>query len=198
MGRGVILVRHALPAAAPGFAPSTWLLGEHALEDCVLLAHQLPPGLSPRVVASPERKCEQTAQVVALRRGLFAETDPRLREVDRPEDWDDAYRDRAAAYLAAGGASGWEHSRQVAERIGACVDEVLAAEPDGDLLVVTGGLALTLFAASRWPIGDVVRFWSGLAYPDAYRLDLETHAFTRLFFGGNSDADWRPDGATRT
>lgn len=153
----------------------------------MLLAHQLPADLAPRIFSSPERKAEQTARVIALRRSLRIEIDPRLREVDRPETWDDAYRESAAQYLAAGGAPGWEPPAQVARRFGDCVDAALAAEPKGDLVVVDGGLALTLFAASRWAIDDVERFWRSLAMPDAYRFDIETGTGVRLVFGGQAD-----------
>jgi len=188
VGRGVVLVRHALPEVTPGVAPANWPLLESSREDCVLLAHHLPEKLAPVVLTSPERKADETARVIALRRSLQWRVDPRLREVERPDEWSDNYRERAEAYLADGGCDGWEPHAKVVARVGAAVDEALREFPEGDLVVAGHGLALTLFAASRWGFAPAP-FWRKLTFPDAWRFDLETGEKKRLYLVGQPQSD---------
>ena len=170
MAGALILVRHAMPEVTPGLASTLWPLSAAAREDCVLLAHALPPVLAPLIYTSPERKALETAAVVALRRGLEVVTDPGLREVDRPATWDDDYREAAARYLADGGRDGWEPAAAVRVRVAAAVERARARHPQGDLVVVGHGLALSLFLAGAAAV-DLVAFWRALTFPDAWRLD---------------------------
>ena len=82
----LILVRHAMPEVVQGTSAKFWGLNEAAREDCVLLAHALPPGIS-RILSSDERKARETAEVLGLRLGLEVDIDPRFQEVDRPQVW---------------------------------------------------------------------------------------------------------------
>ncbi|MGE5596678.1 MAG: histidine phosphatase family protein [Hyphomicrobiales bacterium] len=183
MPHAIILVRHALPEVTRGLAPSLWPLTEAAREDCVLLAYHLPGHLAPVVLASPERKADETARVIAMRRGLQAELDRNLREVSRPDDWVGDYRDRAAAYLEGNEQPGWEPRDAVVRRIHAALEPHLAKPGDGDLVVVGHGMSLSLYLASLAGIG-AVPFWRALTFPDAWRLDLATRELTHLFLTG--------------
>ena len=186
MGRGLILVRHAMPVVSDTVPSTAWTLPESSMEDCVLLAHCLPPGLAPLVYTSSQPKAERTAAVIALRRGLKVETDEALREVDKPEEWfadDNDYRATVVDYLRDGGRESWETHAAVARRFGAGVNRALAANPSGDLVVVNHGMALSLYLASKTAI-DLVPFWRALTFPDAWRLDLDTRELIRLFEEG--------------
>jgi len=184
MTRGLILIRHAMPEVVPGVSSKLWTLGEHTREDCVLLAHALPADLAPVVYSSDQPKTRETAAVIALRRGLSVVTDRRFAEVDQRDRWiDDDYRAVAARYLGGFDEPGWEPRAAVVGRFTRAVDEALAAGPAGDLVVVNHGLALSLYLASVAAI-DLVPFWRALTFPDAWRLDLETHALARVFMGG--------------
>ncbi len=184
MGRGVILVRHALPEVIRGLSSKLWALSESAKEDCVLLAHALPPDLAPMVLSSGQPKVDETAAVIALRRGVQVRIDPRVGEVDQPDAWFEGdYRSVAADYLRGDNPHGWEDPGAVAKRFAAALDEALAANDTGDLVVVDHGLALSLYLASKVGI-DLVPFWQALTFPDAWRLDLEAGAIERLFFAG--------------
>jgi broad specificity phosphatase PhoE len=195
MARGLILVRHALPEVVPGVAAKLWRLGEAAKEDCVLLAHALPANLGPQVVSSGSPKADETAAVIALRRGLTVITDPRLAEVDQGGAWFDGdYREIAAAYLAGRGPDHWEPREAVAARFSAAVEAAIAQPGDGDVVVVNHGLALSVYLAGFGPAvrGDdgtdgrfeLVPFWRSLTFPDAWRLDFEAGAIRRLYFSG--------------
>ncbi|MCL4243147.1 MAG: phosphoglycerate mutase family protein [Dehalococcoidia bacterium] len=187
---GIILVRHAMPEVVRGVSSTLWELGEAALEDCVLLAHALPHELAPAVFTSHQPKVKQTAGVLALRRGLEVLEDERLREVGQGPAWIDDYRAAAARYLqdgSGGETADWEPRERAVERFAAGVDAAMAANScsPGDVVIVNHGLAMSLWLASRSGI-DLVPFWQGLAFPDAWRLDLETGEVRRLWPGGRA------------
>lgn len=182
-GRGVIFVRHAMPEVTRGLARSLWPLSEAAREDCVLLAHALPAGLAASVLTSEEKKARDTATIIGLRRGLKVEVDPRLGEVDRPEIWDEDYRAVAERYLATGSEPGWEPQESAARRMGEAVAERLERGGEGDVVVVSHGLAIALYLAAMVDV-DVVSFWRQLAFPDAWRWEPGSQRLERVFRTG--------------
>ncbi|MGH2634239.1 MAG: histidine phosphatase family protein [Tepidiformaceae bacterium] len=179
-GRRIILVRHAMPEIERGVASTAWGLSDASREDCVLLAHALPAGLSATVVTSEERKARETADVLALRLGLHVAIDAGFGEVDRPMIWDDDYRTTAAHYLATGDAEGWESRGAVAARFDDAVRRALAATATGTVLVVDHGMALSLWLDSVAAI-DLVPFWQALTLPDAWLFDIQSHLLERVW-----------------
>jgi len=184
MSRAVILVRHAMPEVQPGVASTLWGLSESSREDCVLLAHALPPGIS-AIWSSDERKANETADVLGLRLGLPVHMDARFAEVDRPPVWDRDYREVAAAYLAGTREAGWEKPESVAKRFAAGIESALAAT-NGDILVVNHGLAMTLWLNTAVKLENPVSWWQSLTFPDAWRLDLEAQALARTWMAGRA------------
>ena len=185
MNRAVILVRHAMPEVTPGLASRLWPLSEAAKEDCVLLAHALPGVLAPTILTSDERKACETATVIGMRRGLDVVVDERLREVDRPQTWDDDYRSLVMRYLGGEPLAGWEPQASAMARFEAAImeaDERLGPVP-GDLVVSNHGIALSLWLASVAAI-DLVPFWRALTFPDAWRWDPAMGEVRRQFERG--------------
>jgi len=189
---GVIFVRHAMPDVIPGVAPALWRLGEHAKEDCVLLAHALPAHLGSPIVTSAHEKARETAVILGLRRGLEHVIDTRLRETEAPDAWVEGdFAAVVGAYLEGTVAAGWEPHEAVVARIReALVEGAARVPPHEDLVVVTHGRAMSLYLASLAPpviTGrttepfEVGRFWRGLGFPDAWRLDAATNTLTRVF-----------------
>lgn len=173
-----------MPGVVPGVSSKLWRLSESAKEDCVLLAHALPEVLAPSIYTSDQPKVVETANVIALRRGLAVVTDRRFAEVDQGGRWiDEDYREVAAGYLGGVDHSGWEPRQQVVKRFARGVEDALAAGPDSDLVVVNHGLAMSLWLASVTKL-DLIPFWRALTFPDAWRLDLESGSLDRLFHGG--------------
>jgi broad specificity phosphatase PhoE len=152
----VILVRHALPEVVPGVPPRLWELGESGRASARALAQRLTGA---QIVSSDEPKAFQTAEAIAAHLGAEMAVDHRLGEVRRPEEWDDAYRDHARSYLAGETLAGWEPREAVVARV--------TAAARGDI-VVTHGLALTLWVAARGLVGERVGFWEELRFPDAW------------------------------
>ena len=178
--RDIILVRHAMPELERGVASTLWGLAEASREDCVMLAHALPGGLSTTVFTSEERKARETADVLALSLGLQVATDAGFGEVDRPTVWDEDYRAGAERYLATGAGEGWEPRDSVVRRFDAAIDRAMAATGMGSLVVVNHGLALSLWLASVAEI-DLVPFWRALTFPDGWLVDFENKAPERVW-----------------
>lgn len=185
-GRALILVRHAMPEVERGIASKLWELSEASKEDCVLLAHALPDELAPTVYSSDEPKAQQTAAVIALRRGLATAVDPGFGEVDRSvSGWLDDHRAAALRYLETGEAPGWEPRTQVVRRFSDAVVRAMDQPGEGDVVVATHGQAMSLFLDSRSRI-EIGRFWEALTLPDAWRFWMETGELARVFAGGKA------------
>ena len=137
-GRGLILVRHAMPEVERGIASKLWSWAKSAKEDCVLLANALPDDLAPTIYASDEPKAQQTAAVIALRRGLATAIDPGFGEVDRSAaGWIEDHRAAALRYLETGEAPGWEPREQVVRRFSDAVARAMEQPGEGAVVVGT-------------------------------------------------------------
>lgn len=178
----IILVRHALPEVRPGVASRLWGLSERAREDCVLLAHALPPRLAPIAWTSAEKKAHETATVIGLRRGLLVQTDAGFREVDRPDAWVEDDRESTLAYLAGADLPGWEPRELAVGRFADALARARATAGDGDLVVVSHGLALALYLASV-AVVEPTAFWDKLTFPDVWRVEPGAGQPQRLFSG---------------
>jgi broad specificity phosphatase PhoE len=155
----------------------------------VLLAHALPRDLAPVAYSSGQPKADETAAVIALRRGLRTALDKRFAEVEQDAaGWIDDYRAAAAEYLATGASPGWEAREAVVQRFEAAITDALGDAATGDLVVATHGLALSLWLASRTRT-DTVRFWQELTFPDAWRVDIESGSLVHVFSAGAPPPD---------
>lgn len=169
----LVLVRHARPVVEPGVPPETWELDERAREDCVLLAHALRDLESPAIASSPEPKARQTATVLGLRLGVPVTEDAAFREATRPTEWVEDYRAAAIAYLASGGDSRWEPHTAVVARFAAAIERARKANPGRGLLVVSHGLAITLYLGALGLV-DSIPFWDTLTLPAAWEITNDT------------------------
>jgi broad specificity phosphatase PhoE len=170
----LILVRHAMPAAAPEVAPTEWPLSAEGIRAALALRELLPR--DSRLIASTEPKAWQTLGDVT-----DVVRDARFREIDRPDEpWSDDFRERRAEYVAGETHPGWEQHADVADRFGAGV----AGHYDGGfrgVVIATHGMAMTTWLVS---IGAVERdeaagFWRGLRFPDCRIVDLELRTVRR-------------------
>lgn len=102
------------------------------------------------VASSPEPKALDTALPIAEAADVGLRVEHDLREADRPGTpvvSSDEYRGLVAAYLASPDqpVHEWESAREVRDRVRASIDG-LAAEHDGPLVVLSHGLALSLYS----------------------------------------------------
>jgi probable phosphoglycerate mutase len=78
----LLLIRHALPLAATAEEGADPALSEHGLLMADRIAKALDRFQISRIVSSPQRRAQQSAQPVATALGLPVETDERLAEYD--------------------------------------------------------------------------------------------------------------------
>jgi broad specificity phosphatase PhoE len=163
----VVLVRHAMPVMEPEVPAELWRLGDDGRAAARELAGALPR--APFVITSDEPKARQTAEeLVAVCPGRLT-VDARVAETRRPHVWSADFADLARRFLAGHRHAGWESQDAVVSRFDAAVREALDAS-GGPLVVVTHGQAMTLWLHSVGAVDDAPRFWSELAFPDAWML----------------------------
>jgi broad specificity phosphatase PhoE len=134
----------------------------------------LPPGAW--LAASVERKAWQTLESLGP-----VVCDQRFNEVSRVEPWDGDFLRQRRDYVAGADHPGWEPRGCVVERFAAAVGDHLSAADDRDLVIATHGMAMTLWLSSAIGLSDPAGFWSGLRFPDAYRVELGEGTLARVF-----------------
>jgi len=166
----VTLVRHAMPDELAG--PSSHLshLGPDGRAAARRLAGSLPRDAL--VLTSQEPQAVQTAEEIAAACGGEVSVDGRVREARRPHRWDERYRERARRYVGGQSYVGWEPQEAVVRRFDAGVRAGIEARDGAPLVIVSHGLALTLWLQSVGAVADVETFWASLAFPDAWTVGL--------------------------
>jgi hypothetical protein len=172
-GVRLVLVRHAMPVIDPAVPAEQWQLGP----DGRGAARDLRPLVagSTYYVAGTEPKIVQTLQEISGHPDVT--TDDGLVEVRRPHVWSDntTYRSLARSYVEGDLPDGWEPHNQVVRRFDDAVvrHAATAATQARTLIVGTGGLAPTIWLASRYHLEpDPAQFWAALRYPDLIEVDL--------------------------
>lgn len=178
--RRLILVRHAAPRVQPDIRARDWPLSAEGRTQAERLAARLTALCAPAVVySSPERKAFETAGLIACALGLKVERAGDLREHDRTGA---GYLD-ADAFAAAIArffthpeelVFGRETAAQAGARFAAVVRELSARAPNRDILLVTHGTVLTLYAAAVAGVAPLP-FWRGLGMPAAVVFSLPDH-----------------------
>jgi broad specificity phosphatase PhoE len=167
----LVLVRHAMPDMEPEVPAGGWQLGDDGRAAARELASALPQ--APFVVTSDEPKAQQTARELVAVRGGTLTVEPRLAETRRPHAWDARFAELARQFVAGRQHDGWEPHDAMVGRFDAAVREALAASRSRPVVAVTHGQALTLWLRSVGAVDDAPRFWSELAFPDAWTVTLE-------------------------
>lgn len=182
--RRLILVKHAAPTICTGLSAAQWSLSEDGRQRSVDLARSLA-GYAPAViVSSHEPKAAETAMVIAAR-------------LDRPHVLADDLHEHeranvplmeAAEFHAAVAAMfaapddlvlGQETARQAQQRFAQAVDRVLAAHPEGNMVIVAHGTVISLLLAQR-SRQDALAIWRRLGLPSFVELALPGFELKRL------------------
>jgi broad specificity phosphatase PhoE len=174
--RRLILVKHSLPRLDPARPAPEWHLGFVGGRRAFQLAERVREMEPDRVVTSREPKAAETAEILARRLRLPCRPADGLHEQDRgsPGMLDrDEYRRRVEALFTApeSQAFGPESAAQALIRFSSAVDGLLDREPAGNLIVVTHGTVLALFAGARAGV-DPWSLWQRLTLPSAVVLSL--------------------------
>jgi broad specificity phosphatase PhoE len=172
----VMLVRHAMPDAQARDASHLSHLGASGRAAARRLAGALPRDAL--VLTSQEPRSVQTAEEIAAVRGGDVRVDARVREARRPHHWDERHTERARRYVAGQHYVGWEPQESVARRFDAGVQAGIERRDGAPLVIVNHGLAMTLWLQSVGAVADVVGFWAGLAFPDAWSVGVSRYGGT--------------------
>lgn len=169
----ITYVRHSMAVPEQSVHPTGWHLDDRGRADAARLAERLE--VAPTIgalVTSSEPKAVETAEAIGARWDAMVVVDDRLREAIRP--WiGPGYRAVVHRYLRGELPDGWELHASVAARVAASVADATSAAAGRPVVVVSHGLALAVHLGER--LGgafDRESFWSGLAFPDAWALDL--------------------------
>jgi broad specificity phosphatase PhoE len=176
----LILVRHGRPAIDPDTPPTTWPLCDEGRDGCARIAERIAALKPTRVVASPEPKALQTAQILAAPLGLAVEVDPGLHEHKRQHlsfGTEEEFRQRIAQAFADPKAAspGGESPHEACMRLAATL-----ARHEGDpLLAVSHGTVMSFYLAEKLGL-DAHDLWRSLHMPDAFVLDADGALIERI------------------
>ena len=166
--RIVVLIRHSVPVVDPDRPASEWVLSSEGISRCRILASELERFLPAVIFSSPEIKAAQTAEHIGLNLGLGFSVRDELREHRRPATFlpQSEFHEKIRGFFASRDdiVYGSESSNDVAERIEAEIRRALADHPDGNILMVTHGTAMTSFT-SRHTNADAYSLWQSLELP---------------------------------
>jgi len=176
----LILVRHAQPLAeeTSDGRPADPELSEAGVDQARAVANWLAKQSVDRIVSSPAKRAQRTANLSATRLGLAVSVDERLcdanpddtryvpLEDDRERD-PEAYRARLLAYQAS---PAWT---SVSRRVNDAIDEWVAGHPGRRLVVFCHGSVVNVFAARV--LGLRERVFLDADYASASRFTISRH-----------------------
>jgi broad specificity phosphatase PhoE len=160
-----------MPEVQPEVPAEQWRLGDDGRAAARQLAVAVPQ--TPFAVTSDEPKAHETAQELVGVCGGTLTVDARVAETRRPHVWDANFAELARQYVAGRQHRAWEPQHAVVRRFHAAVRGAMSASRGAPLVVVSHGQALTLWLCSVSAVDDAPRFWSELAFPDAWLVTLE-------------------------
>lgn len=173
----VVLVRHCRSAVDASTHPSTWGLTAEGHRQAAEL--ELSPWLTTATVlaAGPEPKMVETLRPTAQRLGVDIVIDDAFRETDArwlPDEEFQSTVSQLFASPASSPAAGWEPSHEAALRFLAGVASISRTRPDEDLVVCSGGRALTSLLIELTAIDTDATFsyWQSIRMPDIAVLDM--------------------------
>jgi len=162
----LILVKHAQPDILPHVAARRWRLSAKGRRQAFALADRLAAYLPFALIASPEPKARETAGIVASRLGLDMTIGPELYEHDRsnvPFLSQTAFLEAVAEFFARPEelVFGSETAHQARQRFTRAVEQIIAAHPDENIVIVAHGTVISLFVGHHTGI-DPFPLWQRL------------------------------------
>jgi broad specificity phosphatase PhoE len=167
--RKLILVKHAKPVVDERLPSHEWRLSEEGRNTCPPLAEALRPLEPAAIITSDEPKAAETGKLVGATLGKPVEQAKDLHEHDRsnvPMMPTREFISTMALFFKDPSrlVIGRETAQQAAERFSKAITSVLESHPSGNLVVVTHGTVLALFAADHGA-GDGFQLFRRLGLP---------------------------------
>lgn len=174
--RRLVLVRHSVPEVVHGVPAHRWTLSGEGRACAAALAERLTAYRPACVASSVEPKAIATAEIIAHRLTVPVEVVAGLHEHERsrtPFMDRDHFEAAVARFFAAPEELilGDETAAQARQRFTRAVNEVIARQAAGDILIVTHGTVMTLFIAAASGV-DPFPFWRELGMPCFVALSL--------------------------
>lgn len=180
MTQRILYLSHPEVGIDPQTPVPEWKISDQGRRRLVAACARGWPGRGWRIIASPETKAQQTAELLANRFALPLHTHPDMHEVDRsatgylPHDQHEAMANALFTHPDLG-PSGWESATAASTRITKAFQEVLAEVSDNLLFVGHGAVGSFLWCAlTKTPItraADQRRggsFWTGSHGPSGF------------------------------
>ncbi len=166
--RIVVLIRHSAPEVDPSRPASDWSLSAEGVSLCEGLASELERFLPAVMFSSPETKAMETAECIGLHLGIEYTVREELREHRRPSVFlpQSEFQENVRGFFASRDriVFGSESANDVARRIESEIRRAKADHPEGNILMVTHGTAMTSFT-SRRAAADAYSLWKSLDLP---------------------------------
>ncbi len=166
--RTVVLVRHSIPEVDTELPASEWSLSSEGIGRCEASASELERFLPAVMFSSPETKAVETARYIGSHLGIGFSIRENLREHRRPSVFlpQSEFQENIRRFFESPDSTvyGSESSNDVARRIEYEIQRALADHPNGNILMVTHGTAMTSFA-SRHTDADAYSLWQSLDLP---------------------------------
>jgi broad specificity phosphatase PhoE len=166
----LILIRHSQTDARPDVPKHDWGLTVEGKQRAQALAPLLSPYAPFTLVSSPEMKARQTAAPIEQHYNLRRQEIADLREHDRHNvAWagsEEAFRAAVIHFFEHPDelVLGEETGRQALERFTQAIQRLLVDYSDRNIVAVTHGSVITLFAAHFAGV-DALQFWQLLTQP---------------------------------
>ena len=175
----VILVRNCQSAVDAAAHPSTWALPAEGRRQAAGLASSPWFEDAAILAAGPEPKMVQSLRPTAERLGIDIAIDDAFRETEATWLPHEEFLSRVTQLFASptsAPAAGWEPSRDGGLRFLAGVRSISLSRPDDDIVVCSGGRALTSLLVELGAIGRDVAFscWQSIRMPDIAVVDMAT------------------------
>jgi 2,3-bisphosphoglycerate-dependent phosphoglycerate mutase len=160
--------------------PSTWGLTTEGHRQAAEL--ELSPWLEAATVlaAGPEPKMVETLRPTAERLGVDIVIDDAFRETDARWQPDEEFHSSVTRLFASptsSPAAGWEPAHDAALRFLAGVTSISSPWPDDDIVVCSGGRALTSLLMELAAIDSerAFSYWQSIRMPDIAVFDMPTN-----------------------
>lgn len=173
--RIVVLIRHSAPEVDPSRPAPEWSLSEEGTRRCETVARELERFLPAVMFSSPEIKAMETAECIGLHLGIEYTVREELREHRRPSVFlpQSEFQENVRGFFASRDriVYGSESANDVARRIESEIRRAQADHPEGNILMVTHGTAMTSFT-SRYTNADTYSLWKSLNLPSFVAFGL--------------------------
>jgi broad specificity phosphatase PhoE len=183
--RNLVLVRHSAPEIAEEIPPREWQLSDDGRLRCEALADEIEPYRPTVIATSTEFKARETALLVADILGLPILEVEGLHEHERADSSfhprKEDFRREVEAFFSHRERMvfGAETAIRAYARVARAIDRLLVEIPAGNVVAVSHGRVIALFAGVRAGV-DSLQLWKRLHLPSLVVLSVPGFQLERV------------------